>query len=67
MITPGGGMKQLDFSFDDTDLMFDAIFSTQPASFDSGYDTSDHSGPISDAEIITCPIRVYSTDEDMLV
>lgn len=65
MVTPGGGLKQLDFAFDDTDLMFDAIFSSQPGGFDSGYDTSEHSGPVSDVGQIICPIRAYSSDEDM--
>lgn len=65
MVKPGGGLKQLDFSFDDTDLIFDAIFAAGPNCFDSGYDTSEHSGEISDVVHISCPIRVYSNDEDM--
>jgi len=67
MVTPGGGLKQLDFSFDDADLIFDAIFSSDPNCFDSGYDTSPHPGTVSDVGHLNCPIRVYSSDEDMSV
>lgn len=67
LVSPGGGLKQLDFSLDDTDFIFDSIFAntaTQNESMDSGYETSEHAGTLSDSgrEV---PIRVYSSDEDM--
>ncbi|KAK0119470.1 hypothetical protein ONS95_010918 [Cadophora gregata] len=66
LVTPGGGLKQLDFSLDDTDFIFDSIFaSTQPEGMDSGYETSEHAGTLSESgkEV---PIRVYSSDDDIL-
>jgi hypothetical protein len=66
LVSPGGGLKQLDFSLDDTDFIFDSIFAatTQHESMDSGYETSEHAGTLSESgrEV---PIRVYSSDEDM--
>lgn len=68
LVSPGGGLKQLDFSLDDTDFIFDSIFATgagnQHESMDSGYETSEHAGTLSDSER-EVPIRVYSSDEDM--
>ncbi|KAL2070283.1 hypothetical protein VTL71DRAFT_13309 [Oculimacula yallundae] len=65
LVSPGGGLKQLDFSLDDTDFIFDSVFAAQPESMDSGYETSEHAGTLSDSgrEV---PIRVYSCDEDIL-
>ncbi|PVH68792.1 hypothetical protein DL98DRAFT_542133 [Cadophora sp. DSE1049] len=66
LVSPGGGLKQLDFSLDDTDFIFDSIFAgTQPEGMDSGYETSEHAGTLSESgrEV---PIRVYSSDEDIL-
>lgn len=68
LVSPGGGLKQLDFSLDDTDYIFDSIFAAgngaQPEGMDSGYETSEHAGTLSESgkEV---PIRVYSCDEDM--
>ncbi|KAH7411392.1 C6 zinc finger domain-containing protein [Cadophora sp. MPI-SDFR-AT-0126] len=65
LVSPGGGLKQLDFSLDDTDFIFDSIFAAQPEGMDSGYETSEHAGTSSESgkEV---PIRVYSSDEDIL-
>jgi len=69
LVSPGGGLKQLDFSLDDTDYIFDSIFAAgngaQPEGMDSGYETSEHAGTLSESgkEV---PIRVYSCDEDIL-
>jgi hypothetical protein len=65
-VAPGGGLKQLDLSLDDTDFIFDAIFPSQDRLLDSGYETSDNSGTISEISPTHSPIRVYSTDEDIL-
>ncbi|PBP25582.1 C6 zinc finger domain protein [Diplocarpon rosae] len=66
LVTPGGGLKQLDFSLDDTEFVFDSTFAAQPDILDSGYETSGHTGTLSDAEQREVPIRVYSSDEDIL-
>ncbi len=65
LVAPGGGLKQLDFSLDDTDFIFDSIFATQPESMDSGYETSEHAGTLSEGGQREVSIRVYSNDEDM--
>ncbi|KAF8861682.1 hypothetical protein BDZ45DRAFT_671755 [Acephala macrosclerotiorum] len=66
LVAPGGGLKQLDFSLDDTDFIFDSIFSGQGDSLDSGYETSEHAGTLSEIEQPKSYIRVYQTDEDIL-
>ncbi|CZT11182.1 related to C6 finger domain protein [Rhynchosporium graminicola] len=65
LVSPGGGLKQLDFSLDDTDFIFDSVFATQPENMDSGYETSEHAGTLSESgrEV---PVRVYSCDDDIL-
>lgn len=65
LVAPGGGLKQLDLSFEDTDFIFDSIFTTRQDSNDSGYDTSDHAGTCSESEQSHSFIRVYSNEEDM--
>lgn len=66
LVAPGGGLKQLDLSLDDTDYIFDAIFSARHENQDSGYDTSEHAGTNSETEHHpTSSVRVYSNDEDM--
>ncbi|KAJ5042448.1 uncharacterized protein L3040_004996 [Drepanopeziza brunnea f. sp. 'multigermtubi'] len=66
LVAPGGGLKQLDFSLDDTDFIFDSIFATQQENMDSGYETSEHAGTLSDGGQREVPIRTYSSDEDIL-
>ncbi|KAI9053126.1 hypothetical protein LZ554_003393 [Drepanopeziza brunnea f. sp. 'monogermtubi'] len=66
LVAPGGGLKQLDFSLDDTDFIFDSIFATQQENVDSGYETSEHAGTLSDGGQREVPIRTYSSDEDIL-
>jgi hypothetical protein len=65
LVAPGGGLKQLDLSLDDTDFIFDSIFTTRQDSNDSGYDTSEHTGTCSEVDQPRAFIRVYSNDEDM--
>jgi hypothetical protein len=66
LVAPGGGLKQLDLSLDDTDYIFDAIFSARHESQDSGYDTSEHAGTNSENDHQPrISIRVYSSDEDV--
>ena len=65
LVVPGGGLKQLDFSFDDTDFMFDSIFSGRQESNDSGYDTSEHAATSSESDASHAFVRVYSSDEAM--
>lgn len=65
LVAPGGGLKQLDFSLDDTDFIFDSLFSAQGDSLDSGYETSEHAGTRSEIDQPKSYIRVYQTDEDM--
>ena len=58
-------MKQLDLSLDDTDYIFDAIFSASESQ-DSGYDTSENTVTNSEGEHQPrSSVRVYSNDEDM--
>lgn len=66
LVAPGGGLRQLDLSLDDTDYIFDAIFSAKNESQDSGYGTSEHTGTISENDHQPHSfVRVYSNDEDM--
>lgn len=65
LVTPGGGLKQLDLSLDDTDFIWDSIFATYQENNDSGYDTSEHAGTKSESEQSSSFIRVYSNDDDM--
>lgn len=65
LVAPGGGLKQLDFSLEDTDYIFDSIFATHADSMDSGYDSSEHAGALSEGGRQETPIRVYSSNEDM--
>jgi hypothetical protein len=59
-------LKQLDLSLDDTDYIFDAIFSAKHDGQDSGYDTSEHPGTSPETEHHSSPsVRVYANDEDM--
>ena len=68
LVAPGGGLKQLDLSLDDTDFIFDTIFSARHESQDSGYDTSEHAGTSSETDYQPhSSIRVYANDEDMYV
>lgn len=65
LVAPGGGLKQLDFSsLDDPEFIFDTIWGAGD-SLDSGYETSEHAGTLSDIEHPKSYIRVYQTDEDM--
>ena len=65
-MAPGGGLKQLDLSLDNTDYIFDAIFSAKYESQDSGYDTSEHTGTNSESgHQLRSSVRVYSNDQDM--
>lgn len=64
-MAPGGGLKQLDLSFEDTDSIFDSIFSGGQENNDSGYDTSDHVVTSSETDQPDAFVRVYSRDEDM--
>ncbi|CAL3962902.1 unnamed protein product [Diplocarpon coronariae] len=66
LVAPGGGLKQLDFSLDDTQFILDSIFANNPEGLDSGYETPGHTGTLSDAGQREVPIRVYSSDEDIL-
>lgn len=65
LVAPGGGLKQLDLAFDNTDFMFDSIFYTRQESNDSGYDTSNHATTSSESDQSHAFVRVYSSDEDM--
>lgn len=65
LVAPGGGLKQLDFSLDDTDFISDTIFSVHADSLDSGYETSEHAGILSEIDQPQSYVRVYQTDEDM--
>jgi len=65
LVAPGGGLKQLDLSLDDTDYIFDAIFATRNESNDSGYDTSERMGSTPESDQLRSFIRTYSNDEDM--
>jgi len=65
LVAPGGGLKQLDLSFNDTDFMFDSIFFRRQESNDSGYDTSNHPASSSESDHLHAFVRVYSSDEDM--
>jgi hypothetical protein len=64
LVTPGAGLKQLDISFDDTEFIFDSIFSNQFEPQDSGYGTSDVETSV-EPEEATGTVRVYLNDEDM--
>ena len=64
-MAPGGGLKELDLSFNDTDFMFDSIFFKRQESNDSGYDTSKHTATTSEPDQSHTFVRVYSNDEDM--
>ncbi|CAG8949070.1 hypothetical protein HYFRA_00002199 [Hymenoscyphus fraxineus] len=67
LVAPGGGLKQLDFAFEDTDFMFDSIFNTQIENHDSGYGSaSDHPAPSSENGQPPSAIRVYPSDQDIL-
>jgi len=59
-------LRQLDLSIDDTDFIFDSIFSARNDSNDSGYDTSEHAGTCSESDQAHSFVRVYSSDEDIL-
>ena len=63
LVAPGGGLTQLDLSLDDTDFIWDSLFSTRQDSNDSGYDTSDLAGTTS--EYPSAFIRTYRSDDDM--
>jgi hypothetical protein len=65
MVTPGGGLRQLDFYFDDTDYIFDSIFSAEGEAQDSGYETPEKNAVSSGNEASSSYIRVYSCEEDM--
>lgn len=66
LVTPGGGLRQLDLSLDDTDFIFDTIFNNRQNSNDSGYDTSERGGTVSETDHHPRSfIRVYSNDADM--
>jgi hypothetical protein len=65
LVAPGGGLKQLDFFLDNTDFIFDTIFSAHADSLDSGYETSEYASTISEIDQPKSYIRVYQTDEDM--
>lgn len=67
LVAPGGGLRQLDLSLDDTDFIFDSLFTTPHDSNDSGYDTSDHTGTCSESEQPHSFVRAYSRVEDMSV
>lgn len=64
LVSPGAGLKQLDMSFDDTEFIFDSIFSSQFDPQDSGYGTSEM-GTSVEPEEIRGPVRVYLSDESM--
>ena len=65
-MAPGGGLKQLDLSPDETGDIFDAIFSAKHERQDSGYDTSEYTGTNSESDQQPCfSVRVYSNDQDM--
>ncbi|KAH8602004.1 hypothetical protein B0O99DRAFT_680155 [Bisporella sp. PMI_857] len=66
LVAPGGGLKQLDLSLDDTDFIFDSIFSARRDTADSGYDTSEHPGTASESDHLHSFVRVYNNDEDIL-
>lgn len=63
-VRPGAGLKQLDLSFDDTEFIFDSIFSNQIDPLDSGYGSSDL-GTSVEPEEVAGPVRVYLSDDDM--
>jgi len=64
-VAPGGGLRQLDLSLDDTDFIFDSIFSARHESNDSGYDTSERGGTASEPDLPRSYVRVYTNDENM--
>lgn len=64
LVTPGSGLKQLDFSLDNTDFIFDSIW-PQTDTLDSGYETSEPTGPQSETDQPKSYIRTYQTDADM--
>lgn len=51
-------------SFDDTEFIFDSIFSNQIDPLDSGYGSSDL-GTSVEPEEVAGPVRVYLSDDDM--
>jgi len=63
LVAPGGGLKQLDLSFDETSFIFDSVFADQKDLLDSGYETSVHTP--SDSGLPQYPVRAYSSDQDM--
>ena len=67
LVAPGGGLKQLDLSLDDSDYVFDAIFSATNESQDSGYDTSEYAATNSESghHPASPSVRVYCNDADM--
>jgi hypothetical protein len=63
LLAPGGGLRQLDLSFDETSFMFDSVFADQKDFLDSGYETSVYTP--SDTGLPQYPVRGYSCDQDM--
>jgi hypothetical protein len=62
LVAPGGGLKQLDVSFDDSDFMFDTVFTGEDEVLSSESRSPDY--PLSE-DLPQYPIRVYSSDDDM--
>lgn len=63
-MTPGAGLKQLDPITDDTDFIFDSIFSVRHESHDIQYISSDQISESPEPEV-TPIVRVYLDDNDM--
>ena len=63
-INPGAGLNQLDFS-QDSDFIFDSIFTYHPDDTSQENGTSIASGPGSDTTELGPIVRLYGSDRDM--
>ncbi|CAF9943450.1 MAG: hypothetical protein ALECFALPRED_000394 [Alectoria fallacina] len=64
-ISPGAGLSQLDF-FQDSDLIYDSLFTSSVQPDRQSSDSSRHSRPTSLPKRAGPIVRVYGSDEDLL-